>query len=252
MNSDTIWQDPPATLTLSAGELHVWRVALSAETGQRLALQQLLSAEELARAQRFHFERDRQRFVVRRGVVRLLLGRLLQRDPAALRFDIGPNGKPAISAEMNPLDLRFNTSHTGDWALIGTVIGHELGVDIEAIRPEVDMAGIVARFFGPLERAEWQSISAEEQPYAFFNAWTRKEAVIKATGEGLSRELDSFDVSLTPGEPIQLRQIEGDSAELWSMVELHPGEGLLGAVALRAQPHRLRCWNWPHAGFVAS
>jgi 4'-phosphopantetheinyl transferase len=229
---------------LGANEVHIWLAALDV-----LPLSTLLnglSPDESARADRFHFARDKQRFVAARGVLRHLLGRYLDVAPGALRFDYGPRGKPSLAAGAWPGGLRVNVSHSGGLALLGFARERELGVDLEFERPVPDAESIAQRYFSPREAAVLGWLTPADRPAAFFRCWTRKEAFIKATGDGLSRPLDAFDVTLAPGEPARLLRVDGEPPEAarWWMVGLEPAEGFAAAVAVEGRPASLGCWQW--------
>ena len=163
-----------------------------------------LAADEQARAERFHFERDREHFIVARGVLRAILGRYLNRAPERLSFCYGAHGKPALAGEAGADAIRFNVSHSHGVALYAVTRGREVGIDLERIRFDLAVLEIAERFFSRREVATLRTLPTEAQRQAFFRCWTRKEAYIKARGEGLSLPLDQFDVSLAPGEPAAL------------------------------------------------
>ena len=163
-------------------------------------LKQVLSADEHARAERFYFQKDRERFMVARGLLRTVLGRYLNQEPSQLRFCYSPYGKPALATGSGRNTLRFNVSHSHGLALYAITCGRELGVDVELIRPELPDEEIAERFFSFQEVSGLRALPPNMRLEAFFNCWTLKEAYIKARGEGLSLPLDQFDVALVPGE----------------------------------------------------
>ncbi len=249
-----MWHVPPADLTLGDDEIHVWRVHLALTAGDILALRRTLAADELARAKRFHFQEDRQRFIAARGALRDILGRYLQRPPQEVRFRYSAHGKPLLAAahaQEDPADphLQFNLAHAGDLALVAVARRRPVGVDIERFRPDISQELLAARTFSPREQAQLQALPAGLQTQGFFNCWTRKEAYVKARGEGLSLPLDQFDVSLAPGEPAQLLHVAGDPQEAarWTLMELAPGPDHAAALAVPGHGWRLTCWQWqPH------
>jgi 4'-phosphopantetheinyl transferase len=240
------WRPPPAALTLSNAEVHVWRASLDPAASCVEHLQRTLSADERHRAARFHFPRDRRRFIVARGVLRDILGRYLGVPPSALGFRYNAYGKPALAGVADEEGLRFNVSHSDETALFAVTCGREVGVDIEHLRTAIACEDIAERFFSARERASLRALPAEVKHRAFFNCWTRKEAYIKAHGEGLSLPLDQFDVSLAPGEPVALLATRSDPREAlrWSLQALTPGPGYVAAVAVEGQDWRLTCWQW--------
>lgn len=202
-------------------DIHIWRLPLNSAYMPTQALWSVLDQDERSRAERFHFERDRLRFVTAHGLVRCVLGWYLQETPQSLRFNYGPSGKPALAARCAS-DMCFNLSHTSDVALLGLARRREIGIDIELVRPGLAQDRIAERFFAPAEVRELRAIPVADQDQAFFACWTRKEAYIKARGDGLSLALDQFQVSLAPGEPPRLVRgyDSGREAQRWSMFDL--------------------------------
>ena len=240
---------PGAVPALGPADVHVWKTALDVAPPAVARLSRSLSQDERGRAERFHFERDRVRFTVARGALRALLGRYLGVAPAALRFDYGAHGKPALAAPVagpSGWDLRFNVSHSAGVALYAVARGREVGVDVEGHRADFATAEIAERFFSPAERRALAALPPERRCEAFFACWARKEAYIKARGLGLSLALDGFDVSLVPGEPAALLATRDDPLERdrWSLRALDPGPGLAGAVVGERRDWTLACWEW--------
>lgn len=247
------WLSPPQPLPLRPGEVHVWRAWLECPAEQRALLADSLSTAERDRAGRFHSEADRDRFVVARGGLRAILGHYLGVAAAEIHLSYGPHGKPHLAQSAHGLDLRFNLAHSHNLALYAFTAGCDLGVDLEAIRPLADADDIAARFFSARERAAYLALPAAERLEAFYRGWVRKEAYLKALGDGLARPLAGFSVSLGPGEPARLLEVEGDPAETerWSLAALDPAPGYAAALAVEGQPLRLVCWQFglpPPAG----
>ncbi len=241
-----LWSPPPADLALSSDDVHVWCAFLDQPAASLQRLAQTLSADERARAERFHFERDRKHFTAGRGVLRTILGHYLGIEAERLQFCYGPRGKPALLATYGGGMLCFNLSHSHGLALYAVARGREVGVDIEYVHPLTDADQIAERFFSARENAIFRTLAPEQKIEAFFNCWTRKEAYIKATGDGLSRPLDQFDVSLVPGEPARLLCVEGDAAETvrWSLRAMTPAPGYAAAIIVEGHDWRLACWQW--------
>ncbi|MGD0207571.1 MAG: 4'-phosphopantetheinyl transferase superfamily protein [Verrucomicrobiota bacterium] len=244
------WRSPPETLVLGCDEVHVWRATLDQTPSQIQSFLHNLAADEQARAERFHFERDRGHFIVARGVLRAILGGYLKRAPEGLSFCYGSHGKPAIAGESGGDAIRFNVSHSHGIALYAVTRGREVGVDLERIRFNLAVAEIAERFFSRREVAMLRALPTEEQREAFFRCWTRKEACLKARGEGLSLPLDQVDVSLAPGEPDAAPGTQPDSSDAsrWSLQELAPAPGYVAALAVEGHGWRLACWQWPDPG----
>lgn len=243
-----VWPHGPRQYLGGGGddEAHVWRVALRQDATVVSALRETLTPDERARADKFHFERDREHYVVARGALRDILGHYLAAPPASIRFSYSRHGKPALAGGAVPAHLRFNLSHSGELALVAVTRGREVGLDIELIRADLAGLDIAERFFSPREVRALLALPTELRTTAFFNCWTRKEAYIKALGEGLSHPLRSFAVSLAPSETAKLLSTDGDPQEAarWSLVDLSPGEGYAAALAVEGCAPLIRCWQW--------
>jgi 4'-phosphopantetheinyl transferase len=243
------WERPPAQLTLEDDAVHVWRAELDVPDAEVHQLRQALDPAEISRARRFHFEKDRSRFIVARGLLRTILGSYLNLDPQILRFGYGGQGKPFLmEIRDNANDasaLRFNLSHSGGVALIAVTLNREPGIDLERIRPELATETIAEQFFSAQETAMLRALPADVQPEAFFNCWTRKEAYLKARADGLSFPLDQFSVSLIPGEPAALLSFLGEPDEIarWSLIHLNPGSDYVGALVVEGRRLRLRTFQ---------
>jgi 4'-phosphopantetheinyl transferase len=196
------------------------------------AAMDLLSEGELQRAYRFASDRDRRRFAVARAGLREQLAARLGRRPEAIKLVCGAQGKPALEQRRGDPDLRFNVSHCDDVAVYAFSRGREIGVDIEEVRHMDDADDIAMRFFSHRENEAYLALAPNDRALGFFNCWTRKEAFVKALGEGLSHPLDSFDVSLAPGEPARFLRIESASPDGndWSMESFSPVRGFVAAV----------------------
>jgi 4'-phosphopantetheinyl transferase len=198
------------------------------------------------RAGRFHFQKDRRRFIIRHGMLRMILGRYLGVNASELRFSHGENGKPAITEKPGNGTIHFNLSHSNGVALFAFTRDREIGVDIEYIHHISDMEQIAERFFSKNENEVFRSLPQNQKREAFFIGWTCKEAFVKALGDGLSWPLNKFDVSLVPGEPANLLRIEGDSIERsrWSIKNLNPAPDYVGAFAVKSRIAEIKCWRW--------
>lgn len=243
---DLIWLTPPETLALSSDEVHIWRVSLDVNAVCLQRLRHTLAEDELSRAGRFCFWEDRQHFIVARGALRDILGRYLHIASGQLRFSYDAYGKPALISAPGDDALRFNVTHSHGLALYAVARGREVGIDLERIRAGVEYEEIARRFFSPRENAELRACPARMRLDAFFSGWTRKEAYLKARGDGLSIPLDQFEVSLAPDEPARLLKVSGDRSESfrWSLQELSPDPGYVAALAVEGCNWRLTCWQW--------
>jgi 4'-phosphopantetheinyl transferase len=230
-------------------QVHVWRVPLNQNSDRIVELKELLSTDELSRAERFHFEKDRNQFIESRAALRLLLSQYLNVPPKDLTFSPGGHGKPALANGLSKNGLRFNLSRRDGLALIAVTCGREIGVDVELVRPDLPVFEIAAVSFSKSELATLRSLPKNLQTAGFYNCWTRKEAYIKARGEGLSFPLKQFDVSLTPGEPARLLSVRGHAAEVdrWTMHELSVGAAHVAALAYEGRGLDVICEDWPVA-----
>jgi len=240
-----LWLDAPARPLLADGEVHVWRSFLDKDRSAVQSLLEFLSPDEQKRAGKFHFQRDREHFVVARGMLRSILGRYLNVTPQQLGFTYNQYGKPALNRATAADLLRFNVSHSHGLALFAITPGREIGVDLEQVRADFVSLELAERFFSPAEVATLRALPPDARMTAFFNCWTRKEAYIKARGEGLSHPLHRFTVSLSSGEPASLLSTddEPDAAARWSLVELFPAECYRAALAIEGGRPLLRCWQ---------
>jgi 4'-phosphopantetheinyl transferase len=198
---------------LAADEVHVWRASLNSPQQRLQYLHGMLVAKERERAARFHFAHDRRNFIAARGLLREILSHYLQLSPHTLQFKYTARGKPYLTHDCGGQWLRFNVSHSGELALYAISRGRELGVDIEECRTDIEHRQIASNFFSKQEVASLHALPAHLQQEAFFLCWTRKEAYIKAIGEGLSLPLHSFDVSVTPGTPASLLAVRSNAQE---------------------------------------
>ena len=237
------WRQPPSRPALTAHDVHLWRISLSHPPFPIDLLWRQLNPKEIERAQRYHFERDRRRFVVARGMLRVILARYVDVAPAAIQFDYSEHGKP--STPVRP-ELAFNASDSGEWMALGVTLHRRIGVDIEQVREEVATMEIAHRFFSPREAATLQNLPPHAQTPAFFCCWTRKEAFIKAIGEGLSYPLHQFDVTLRPDEPARLVYVQGEpeAIERWWMMDFPEAEGYAGAVIVEKPEGPVTYWAW--------
>jgi 4'-phosphopantetheinyl transferase len=243
------WRRPPAGPRLARGDVHVWRADLARLDARAWELADVLSPDELERAARFRFERDRRRFVLSRAALRIILGIYIESKPESVRFTHNSFGKPMLGGDAARVPLHFNASHSHELALYAFSAEQEVGVDVEQIRAEFASEDVAARFFSRREVEVLRGVAPELRPRAFFDCWARKEAYVKARGEGLSYPLDKFAVSLAPGETAALLSDELDPAETpqWLIAELRPADGYAAALAVRSREVKLTLFDLPHA-----
>jgi 4'-phosphopantetheinyl transferase len=242
------WSGAPPALQRPTNSVHVWSIDLHEAALAIDPLASTLSSDERHRAKRFYFDRDRQRFVCARGVLRCLLAGYLDVNPAAIRFTYATHGKPQL-VPTRARSLSFNLSHSHDLALIAVAPAHiDVGVDVELIRPVPEMQTIAASFFAPSEAARLDAMPTDVSAAAFFRCWTRKEAYLKAVGEGLSRPLSGFEVTFADEEDAELRVI-GDERESarWRVTALQPQFNYAAALVASCGFQRIDCWRWTPA-----
>jgi 4'-phosphopantetheinyl transferase len=232
--SGSTWSNPPEVLNIQPDQVDIWRISLNLPLETVSSLGSALSADESLRAARFHSPDNRNRYITAHGCQREILARYLDCNPGQLRFSTNKHGKPALQGS----ELAFNLSHSGDFALLAVSSGRQVGIDVERIRPDKELERIAERFFSPIEVSELMALLPGQRLPAFFDCWTRKEAYIKAQGLGFSLPLDSFDVSLTPGQPASLRATRPNShdAARWTMLSLTIDPGYAAAVAVSDSP----------------
>jgi 4'-phosphopantetheinyl transferase len=186
-------------------------------------------------------ERARNRSAAGRGLLRYILGGYTDVPAEKLRFESGPGGKPMLSAGLNSDRLHFNVSHSGGILLVAVGRSPVLGVDVERVRPISRAGALARRVFSDGERDRLQGVPAESRTEAFFNCWTRKEACVKATGEGVWSAFARFEVTVEPGHPARILAVDGDEAKAddWSLHHLEPAPGYVGALAAEGSGWRL-------------
>jgi 4'-phosphopantetheinyl transferase len=211
-------------------EIQIWGIWLTASDAALAYYRSTLSLDELHRAERFSFAKLRRSYTLSRGGLRILLAHYLRCPPNEIELVCGPKGKPELRDSSR---IRFNASHSGQMALYAFTLDCELGVDVEELRELDDTESIAVRFFSTGEVSELLSLEPEDRGLAFFRCWTRKEAYVKAIGDGLAIPLNRFRVTLLPGAPAGFVQIASDMgiASDWTMHHLEPAPGYVGALA---------------------
>jgi 4'-phosphopantetheinyl transferase len=253
-DGDLSWPLPPCDFSLGEDEIHVWASRLDPGAATLLEYSATLAREEQERAERFHFDRDRNRFIAGRGFLRAVLSRYLREPPEEIAFVYGPFGKPSLAAAFAMADLQFNLAHCEDIAVLAVTRRGEAGIDVERVRPVPDAEQLVARFFSARESAAFHRLPLSDRPTAFFNLWTRKEAWLKATGEGIGHSLSVVEVSFLPGEQARLLSIASSYAEAsrWELQEFSPVAGFVGALAASTPGKQVKCWRWAKKGTFLS
>ena len=241
------WRTPPPELSLPAHAIHVWRADLGLEAAYLRRLERNLSADERARASRFRFAPDRDRFVGARGLLREILAPYLDTSPWRLNFGYGAHGKPFL-AEEEYSTLRFNVSHSFDAMLLAIAHLREVGVDVESVRNighAID--GIGDTVLSEPEKQALARFDGEDKRTNFLRFWTLKEAYIKADGRGVSLPLKRIDVSAPDGRVTVLDEATGEwrRCARWKLRTLAPVPGYAAALAAEGQDWRLALWHWP-------
>jgi 4'-phosphopantetheinyl transferase len=230
--------------SLSSSEVHVWTISISSLGDDPHSRLNLLSADELERRASFRFDEDKRRFSLTREVLRILVGAHTHTDPPDVAFSISPAGKPRLA---NPsCNLRFNVTHSGDFAMIALARDREVGVDLEMQRPDLAGEELVARCFSENGHHRWLQMAVARRTEAFFRLWTAKEAFIKATGAGLSMPLNSFDVELLEGCELRLaatRQNPKDALR-WNIQNLAAPAGYCAALATEGESGLIHQFVW--------
>jgi 4'-phosphopantetheinyl transferase len=249
-NEPSSWLPHAEPPPLKDREVHLWLVQPDAISERLPDFSSILSRDEQERAARFHKRIDAKRYASTRASLRCLLGNYLRLDPQLLRFAYDSYGKPRLSEEAHSVPLRFSVSHSSALALFGVVLHRNIGVDIEYMRSDVEVTDLAERFFSRREAGIIGRLSGELRLEAFFRCWTRKEAYLKALGQGLSYGLDRVEVTLTPDEPaVILRAADDlDVSKRWTLQDLAPAPGYFGAAAVEGTNLTFKrlttSWTW--------
>lgn len=232
---------------LADKHVHLWRVDVEAVASGEAHWQTILSPDEEARAKRFHFPRDRQRFTAVRALLRMILAAYIGCDPKELTFSYSKREKPALASPPDASEITFNVSHSGGVALVAITRARDIGVDVERVRQDLEAEAIARRFFSAYEQEQLAVLGGEELYEAFFRCWTRKEAYIKATGAGLALPLKEFDVSIASGNTDSLLATRPDDSEAarWSLRQVPAGPGYVAALCVRGRDWQLKEWSEP-------
>jgi 4'-phosphopantetheinyl transferase len=242
------WERVPSGKKLGKNSVHVWTVSFRKDGCDITQFLQYLSADEIMKAERFRFEKDKKRFMTMRSVLRNILCSYLEIGAADIEFCYNQFGKPFISETINPRNISFNASSSHGVALIAIALEKDIGIDIEYISRDCEHVEIASEFFSDREQNEFLTLTDATRIEAFYNCWTRKEAFVKAMGEGLSFSLKDFDVSLAPNYPariLDIRNIDQKAAD-WNLIDINAGCGYKAALAVKGDIGELRynIWNY--------
>lgn len=237
------WEVPTLFPPLKNKEVHVWFAQLDSPKININNLFDLLTSEEKTRALRFHFAKDKNHFIAARSLLRILLSQYLNKDPQAIEFYYNQYGKPFLSDNFN---LKFNISHSHNAALFAFVEYHEIGIDIESSTRQVEIDEIAQRFFSKPEYQLLKSLKGDNKRKAFFNGWVRKEAFLKALGQGLSYSLAKVEFTLLPEQPAKFLAIHDSEQNIndWLVHELYPTEDYAAALVVKGKMQSLKTWQW--------
>ncbi len=245
MTSPRDWSPDRAAAVpaLAPDEVHLWRVALGWPADRSATLRVLLSEEERAKADRFYFEVDRNRYIVAHAALRTLLARYQNRVECSAEFLLGANGKPSLPGAA---PLRFNLAHSRGLGLIALALDREVGVDLEAIDADTEVEQVAERFFSPQECHALFRLAEVRRREGFFHVWSQKEAYLKGRGDGVTMGLDHFDVAADPALGARLLEDRHDpeAVRRWSLIALEPGGGFRGALAVEGDAPVLRQFEW--------
>jgi 4'-phosphopantetheinyl transferase len=226
---------------LGEGDVHVWHAEAPPQTTPADWL--VLCPQERLRASGFRFDRDRDRFVTFRAILRSILSLYLHRSAQSLRFRYGLHAKPFLEREPNDQDIRFNLSHSRNRALIAVTVGRDIGVDLEHRNTDLESVRLACRFLTESESAFIYRHDPDEQPDAFLACWTRKEAWIKAIGCGIGHSMERLDVSASLGRPIAKLTTNHAHAADWSTHQLHPTGDSVAAIVVQGNLEHLTLWR---------
>jgi len=241
-----LWPAADCVGTLEDEALHVWAFSLKVTDSELRAAYALLSSDERIRASRFHFQIHRTQFVVARASLRRLLGRYSGRDPRSVNFSYNLRGKPSLAPHTTDCPLAFNLAHSCDFALVAVSRNAPVGIDVEKLCHVPRMEELVTQFFSQREAGIFRALPEAKQVESFFNLWTRKEALLKATGEGIGSALRQVEVTFLPEFPPVFLSIPNTSGrkDQWKLVHLLPASGYIGALAHQFDGGKVCCRWW--------
>jgi 4'-phosphopantetheinyl transferase len=230
-------------LAILGKRVDVWRINLFKFKPYYDQFVDLLSQAEQERAARYVQQEDRLRSVITRAILRQLLGAYLDCSPKRVNFQYNAYEKPELAAPHSGL-YHFNLSHSHEWIVYAIGCQAPVGIDIECINDEVDVSSIAQRFFHPVENELIQSLTGPTQMAAFFRCWARKEALLKALGEGLFFPLDKCQVSVAPDQPAQVLSMNGQDVNDWTLSDIKIADGFAAAVAIQGECAGIQVRDW--------
>ena len=231
---------------LSEDEVHVWLASLDRRQSELKFFESILTEDEIDRANRFHFQKDRERFVTGRGMLRVILNSYLGVPAGEILFSYGRRGKPALQPQVGGQAIEFNLAHSDGTAIYAITLNRPVGVDIESIKCEFPVDTVAEHCFSTAELSAFRGLPLQMQRIAFFKCWTRKEAFIKALGDGLSCPLADLDVSVMPGESARLMRVgwAPEEASRWYMEDICGLPGFSAAIVRSGSQCQMHVSQW--------
>jgi 4'-phosphopantetheinyl transferase len=232
---------------LGQDDVHVRIACLDRLQSERSYFESILGKDEIDRANRFLFRKDRDRFVAKRGLLRIMLSSYVGVPPGEIIFTYGSRGKPGLEPQVDLPWIEFNLAHSHGMAIYAITKDRSVGVDIESIQADFPVEDVARNVFSIAELSALQALPNNLRTEAFFKCWTRKEAFVKALGDGLSCPLSDFDVSLAPGEPARLLRVgwAPEEASLWWMEDIEAEPGFSAAIVISGARCRIHVSQWP-------
>ncbi|MGB5418188.1 4'-phosphopantetheinyl transferase family protein [Algibacter sp.] len=229
--------------SLTLNQTQIWFINFDISEQEIASLNNFLSEDEILKASKFRFQKDKKSSIITRGVLRLLSSKYLNTKPGEIKFKYGEFGKPEFDLDT---EIKFNVSHSGNMAVIGFVLNDDIGIDIEEIKSNFDVSEIAKSHFSSLEIKALNNLPKAEQVKGFYRCWTRKESFIKAKAKGLSFPLDSFSVSINSDKNAKLLETNWDKNEkdLWKLYSFTPQENYLGAVSVKGNIESIKHFNF--------
>lgn len=233
--------------SLAEKEIHIWRVNNDIISNGLGILVKVLSEDELAKSERFYFEKDRRQFIISRSILRRLLGNYLDEAPEKLGFEYTSNGKPKLASGCRNI-ICFNLSHSHSYTLFAFALHHDVGIDVEWVLGNIKTEDIASRFFSPDEIEILDQTPPKDRKRIFFQFWTRKEAFLKAIGSGLTLPLNVCDVSTMTGNTFSPMKTVGNlqSNGSWFGMDLFPAQDYTAAVVIEGGEWNIRYWQMNH------
>ena len=237
------WQQTPKTLDLSSNHIDIWLCHLKDLSKNIDEFYSLLAKDERERADKLKIEHKRKQYIITRGSLRQRLGSLTNLEPKDFMFEYMEHGKPILANDPRYTDITFNVSHSNDFSLIAITQKQVIGIDIEKINPDLDHQQLVTRFFSTTEQSEFQALPENIKAQTFCACWTRKEAFIKAVGDGVSYGLENFDVSVDPENQTPAIYLHKHSEESWSALNLPIDDDYMACLVSNGGDINVRCWR---------